>query len=112
MSDLHLVTEQQRKDDARRRAEQLELFHAVDVHPHVREMGNDPILRPAIKISGDFTVSTIPQNGAEYTLQLADAEGNIVATAQLEAGPPQYKNIKHDGEVIGEERIHTLKEQT
>jgi NAD(P)H-dependent FMN reductase len=86
-------TEQQRKEDARRRAEQLELFHTVDVHPHVVELGNDPILRPAVKIGGDFTVSSIPQNGERFTLQIADADGEIVATAELEAGPPAYKNI-------------------
>lgn len=103
-------TEQQRKDDARRRAEQLELFHTVDVHPHIRELGNDPILRPAVKIGGDFTIDEIPQHGQRYTLSISNADGEVVATAELEASLPSYKPIEFDGEPVGEERIHTLKE--
>lgn len=114
MTDRHLEsvdTAEQRREDARRRREQLRLFHDVEVHPHVQELGNDPMLRAAVKIGGDFTVSEIPQNGRLYTVSIANADGEIIATAELEAGPPQYKNVKFDGEVVGEERIHALKAQ-
>lgn len=97
-------------EQAARAKQQIALFHEIDVHPHVRDMGNDPILRAGVKISGDFTVSEIPQNGRAYTVTVANADGEIIASAEVEAGPPAYKNVKLDGEVVGEERIHTLKE--
>lgn len=92
--------------------QQLQLegeFFDVQHHPHIVEMGNDPILRPAVKISGDMTLAKILQHGDRVTISVADADGVVIASGEAECGLPSFKPIKFEGEPIGEERITTAK---
>lgn len=92
---------------------QLQLEHdffEVKRHPHIVEMGDDPILHSSIKVSGDLRLS-VPalHTGDEVTITIANADGEIVASGTAEINPPGFKNIKANGEVVGEERVHTAK---
>lgn len=100
-------------DQQQKSERQLQLeceFFEVKHHPHIEEMGNDPILRPAVKVSGDLTL-TVPalQAGDAVTITVANADGEVIASGEAEIQYPSFRPIKFEGEVIGEERIHTAK---
>lgn len=82
-------------------------FFEIKQHPHVVDMGNDPILRPAVKIKGDMTLSKVLQHGDRVTISVANADGEIVASGEAECSLPAFKPITFEGEPIGVERITT-----
>ena len=91
-------------------AQQLQLegeFFEIKHHPHVKDMGNDPILRPAVKIKGDMTLSQVLQHGDRVTVSVANADGEIIASGEAECSLPAFKPITFEGEPIGVERITT-----
>jgi hypothetical protein len=90
-------------------AEQLRLFREVKSHPHIKEMGNEPVLHASIKLSGAFTTKEILQAGDELTVTIANADGEVIATGAAECGYPKFGAIKLQGEVVGEERVTTAK---
>lgn len=90
--------------------QQLQLegeFFEVKHHPHIKDMGNDPILRPAVKIKGDLTLSEVLQHGDELTITVSNADGVVIASAPAECSLPAFKPITFEGEPIGVERITT-----
>lgn len=64
----------------------------------------------SIKVSGDFVVGKNLHPGEEFTVQIASADGEVIAggVCVMEAGP-SFPAVKNDGRVIGYERRHVLK---
>lgn len=79
----------------------------VTPHPEAASRGEDHWIAGAIKVAGEFVVRRDFNAGDEVAIQIADADGTIVASGLAEIGLPAFKPIKVRGEHLGTQRIHT-----
>lgn len=86
-----------------------QLSFEVSRHAQLRESGQDGILIGSLKIAGDFAVSVDLDSGDQLTVHVADADGNVIATAVAEVGGVGFAPIKDKDMVVGTERQHKAK---
>lgn len=78
----------------------------------VRQRGDleDPFLVGALRLSGDMPVKKDLNAGEQVTVQVAGADGDVIASGLFEIGLPAFKYVKMGGVgIIGTERVHTAK---
>lgn len=76
----------------------------------VRQRPNleDPVLVGSLKLKGEIPIKGNLHPGEQLTVQVADADGNVIASGIYELVPPGFKDVKVKGVgVIGMERAHT-----
>jgi hypothetical protein len=65
----------------------------------------NPILVGSLKLKGEIPIRRDLNAGEQLTVQVADADGEIIATGLFDVGPPQFKDVKMSGVgVVGMER--------
>lgn len=68
----------------------------------------DPLLVGSLKLKGDLPVRQDLHTGAQLTVQVANADGEVIASGVYEVGLPSFKDVKMSGVgPIGTERVHT-----
>lgn len=68
----------------------------------------DPILVGSLKLKGDMPIKQDLHPGAQLTVQVANADGEVIASGIYEVGLPSFKDVKVKGVgPIGTERVHT-----
>lgn len=76
----------------------------------VRQRPNleDPVLIGSLKLKGEVPIKGNLHPGEQLTVQIANMDGEIIATGIYELTPPAFKDVKvKDVGVIGMERAHT-----
>lgn len=85
--------------------EPIQLSLEVQAHP---EMDNEPWLVGSLKLKGDVPVRRDLNTGDRLTVQIVDADGQVVGSGIAELDLPKFKHIKGRGVgLIGIERAHT-----
>lgn len=82
------------------------------VDPHPRTRWKDGSTKPvvgAVKLSGALTVDEDLQPGDQLTVQVANADGEVIAHCAAEVSNIGFKLLEQSGTVIGTQRIHTAK---
>lgn len=78
----------------------LEVRHRPDLE--------DPILVGSLKLKGELPVKRDLHTGAQLTVQVANADGEVIASGIYEVGHPNFKDVKVKGAgPIGTERVHS-----
>lgn len=83
---------------------------SLHVAPHPATVWADGEHKPivgALKISGALTVDEDLQPGEDLTIQVCNADGQVIASSSAQIGPIGFKSIKQSGVTIGTERMHT-----
>lgn len=108
-SSIDDLTNKREKKWNRENAVETQLSMEVRPRPELR--GENPYIVGALKLSGDLHVRKDFHAGERLTVQVADADGNIVTTGIFELGLPGFKDVKMGGHagIIGVERVHTAK---
>lgn len=83
-----------------------QLTFEVAPHPEAGEF-----IDGSLKISGTFGCRKDLNPGDELTVQIANADGEVIASGLAEVGPVGFAPIKVKNEVIGTERVHKAKLQ-
>lgn len=99
MSDFDAVTRRLR-DKA---AGQITL--EVDVHEDLADV-EEPYIVGSIGVQGSLVLPRDLTPGEHLTVQIADADGVVLAAGRARATQPHFKDIKDRGSVIGTERAH------
>lgn len=81
---------------------------SLDVDPHPR-VGDDGYLTGSLKLAGEFMVTDNLQPGAELTVHIASADGEVIASSVAEVASIAFVPIKADGSIIGTDRVHRAK---
>jgi hypothetical protein len=90
---------------------------SFDVPLHVglaerQQEDTEPYLTGSIKIGGEFHCPSDVNAGERLTVTVADADGEIIASGQVLATYPRFKEITDRGIVIGTERVNVVKAAT
>lgn len=87
-----------------------QLSFRVDQHPDASARTDGGWLDGEVKVAGSFAVDRDLQPGEQFTVQIADADGEIIAsgTCSMEGGP-SFPAVKLDGKVVGLCRSHKIK---
>lgn len=86
-----------------------QLTFNVDQHPAAKTHDGGGWLDGEVKISGAIGVDRDLQPGDALTVSIANADGEVVASAEVECAGVAFVPIKHDKTVIGTSRVHKLK---
>jgi hypothetical protein len=76
----------------------------------VRQRPNleDPVLVGCLKLKGEIPIKGNLHPGEQLTVQVANADGQVICAGIFELVPPAFKDVKIKGVgVIGMERVHT-----
>lgn len=82
-----------------------QLSFLVRAHPAAR----DGWLDATLAVGGAFTVRHDLQPGAELTVSIADADGEVIATGVVAVASVGFVPITNDGDVVGTTRVHKAK---
>lgn len=88
-----------------------QLSFRVDLHTDLIAE-EEPWFFGSLKVKGDLRVGHDLQAGEELTVSIADADGQVIASAGLVVAYPGFKDIKEKGHVVGTERVHVAEVQT
>lgn len=81
----------------------------VRPRPELKDDKN-PYIVGALKLKGELHVRKDLHAGETLTVQVADADGNIITAGVFEVGLPSFKDLKmKGGGIIGTERVHSAK---
>lgn len=87
-------------------AQGTQISFEVRPRPELVEDGN-VFLVASLKLKGELPIKQDLNDGDLLTVQVADADGNVIASGLYEVGLPGFKPIKAKGAgVIGTERVH------
>lgn len=82
-----------------------QLSFMVHAHPAAREGWLDATLA----VGGAFTVTRDLQPGAELTVSIAGADGEILASGTAAVLSVGFVPITNDGDIVGTTRVHKAK---
>lgn len=82
-----------------------QLSFIVHAHPAARESWLDATLA----VRGAFTVTRDLQPGAELTVSIAGADGEILATGTAAVRSVGFVPITNNGDIVGTTRVHEAK---
>jgi hypothetical protein len=106
---LENLTEKREKKWQIDNAEPTQLSLEVRARPEMRDEKN-PYIVGALKLKGEFHVRKDLHAGEQLTVQVADADGNVITAGVVEVGLPAFKDLKmKGGGIIGTERVHSAK---
>lgn len=72
----------------------------------------DPYITGSLKLKGEVPVRQDLHAGQELTVQVCNADGEVIASGIFEVGLPGFKDVKAKGAgIIGVERVHAAKFQ-
>lgn len=90
------------------RTEQGTFLDPLSTEVRQRPSLEDPLLIGSLKLKGELPLKGNLHPGEQLTVQVADADGQVIASAIYEVKPPAFKDVKMAGVgVIGMERAHT-----
>ncbi len=81
---------------------------SLEVEPHPR-VGADGYLTGSLKVTGEYMVTGNLQPGAQLTVHIATADGQVIAQGLAEVASIAFIPIKADGSIIGTDRVHRAK---
>jgi hypothetical protein len=93
---------------ARTRETQGTFLDPLSTEVRQRAELEDPVLVGSLKLRGEMPIKGNLHPGEQLTVQVADADGQVIAIGIYEIVPPAFKDVKIRGVgVIGMERAHT-----
>lgn len=75
----------------------------VDLHPSIDP---DGFLIGSLKVKGGLRCDVDVQAGDRLSVQIANADGQVIASAELRGLYPHFTELKERGHVIGTERVN------
>jgi len=86
-----------------------ELTHHVKPHPAKAKRPDGGWLDGTVAIGGSFVLDVDLQPGDELTVQIANADGEVLTGGVVEVTTVGFKPVKVKGFVVGKTRVHKAK---
>lgn len=90
---------------------EVQLSLNVEAHPNARQRDDDGVgwIEGTLVVGGKLAVPRDLQPGERLTVRIADADGQLVATGELDVEQVAFPPIKAGGMIVGTERQHKAK---